>query len=88
MKLLQIVFMADVHHRRSTCGGEDSEYSHTTVEKHIVNYVIGSDREVHVTRGLALCDERAAYDQSYRRISHSIGDDVHAVLNEPTRRLD
>ena len=41
-KVFRVTYEDDYHHRKSTCGGMDSEYSHTTREK-MEEYVIAPD---------------------------------------------
>lgn len=40
----RVSFQDDVHHRRPTCGGMDSEYSHSTRERH-TEIVVAPDLE-------------------------------------------
>jgi hypothetical protein len=41
-KVFRVSYETDIHHRVITCGGMDSEYSHTTRERK-VEYIVASE---------------------------------------------
>lgn len=88
MKLIEIDYLHTVYHRTPTHGGQDSEFSHKTVEKATMRLVVADDSEFNINAARAYCDDGAnRYDKNYVRLGTRVVGSIYAILQPALTRL-
>lgn len=89
MKLIIYSIQETVYNRTPTCGGMDSEFSHTSVENTVVRVVVENEYPSTLAMADAFVKNYAgrATDQNFAILHRAIGVDITAILPSPSFRI-
>lgn len=84
MRLLTFNILRTVYHRTPTCGGMDSEFSHTTVEKETINIVVpdagGTTTQLYRNMAERYVNLTAIPDKDFRIVSVTDSVKIDAII--------
>lgn len=86
MKLVTYTFKHTVYHRRATCGGLDSEFSHASVETGTYSIVVPDGYPASLAMADCAIMQKANHDNAFT-IEGRVISDVNAILYSPQYRI-
>ncbi len=88
MYVLRISYRSKTYHRRSTCGGMDSEPAGSSVDDKIYRIVIADNSDRDMNNAVHWFERENSHLENFKIIDAIIENQVHAILRKPITNLN
>ena len=87
MKIIKAIFQYTKHVRNQTCGGMDSEYSHSEFDVGTRLYVVPDGRPIWKLHVRVEVEMGHTHDKSFKILSIEDGEEIYGIIRSVEGRI-